>query len=74
MRLQRVTVESAHVSVSLDDEVMEPDPSRPGTLRINADKLVRAAIAMRRLESTVWTSEANPEITMHPEQTDPKLG
>jgi hypothetical protein len=72
IRLQRVTVESAHVSVALSDELMEADPTVVGQ-RINTEKLVQAAMAIGRLASTVWTIEGEPKITMHPVQTAPKL-
>jgi hypothetical protein len=71
-RLQRVTTESAHVSVPLTPEFWKQNPERPGTLVIDTDKLAQAAVEEGRSSSTVWTLEAEPTVGLHPWQTPPE--
>jgi hypothetical protein len=71
-RLQRVTTESAHVSVPITPEFWKPNPERPGTFVIDTDKLAQAALEAGRSPSTVWTVEAAPTVVLHPWQTPPE--
>jgi hypothetical protein len=57
VRLQRVTTETAHVSVPLTHGAIKPE------------KLIQAAIEKGRLPSTVWSLEAEPVITPNSIQT-----
>jgi hypothetical protein len=57
VRLQRVTTETAHVSVPLTHGTVKPE------------KLIQAAIEKGRLPSTVWSSEVEPVITPRSIQT-----
>jgi hypothetical protein len=67
-RLQRVTTETAHVSVLLTTEFMSDDPR---TEALNVDKLAKAAIDRGQLPSTIWKLDCEPVITLHPVQTAP---
>ena len=69
VRLQRVTTETAHVSVPLSEELLQPNPDASGASTINPDKLIAAAIELGRLPSTHWSVEGDVVITPHPVQT-----
>jgi hypothetical protein len=71
IRLQRVTAETARISVPLTPELMLPNVNQPGTAAINTEKLMQAAIDQGRLASTVWSLDGEPVITPHPIQTPP---
>lgn len=53
LRLQRVTTESAYVSVPLTADLLQLASEGSETQRINTGKLFQAAIALGRLESAV---------------------
>lgn len=72
VRLQRVTTETAHVSVPLSEEILQPNPDDLGTKAINTEKLVAAAIELGGLPSTHWSVEGDVAITLHPLQTPPQ--
>ena len=72
LRLQRVTTESADVSVALSDELWQPNPDGSGTRTINTERLLVAAIEMGKLPSTSWSVEGDVVITPHPLQTPPQ--
>ena len=69
VRLKRVTIETAYVSVSLFPDLLEPNLDQSGT--VDAEKLMQAAVRLGHQPSTVWTPEGEPEITPHPIQTPP---
>jgi hypothetical protein len=69
VRLQRVSIEEAFVSVGVSDAVLEPDPSDPEKLRISGEKLLRAAIELGKLPTTTWTTEGESTVSLHPIQT-----
>jgi hypothetical protein len=71
VRLQRVTTETAHVSVLLTPELMQPNVNEPGTETINTERLMKAAIDQGRLPSTTWRLDGETVITLHPVQTPP---
>jgi hypothetical protein len=71
IRLQRVTTETAHVSVPLTLELMRVDVNEPKAGAIDTQKLMQAAIDQGRLPSTVWSVDGEPVITPHPVQTPP---
>jgi len=66
IRLQRVTTETAHVSVLLTPELMQPNVNEPGTEAINTERLMQAAIDQGRLPSTAWRLDGEVVITPHP--------
>jgi hypothetical protein len=70
IRLQRLTTETAHVSILLGPELMREN--EPGAGTINKEKLMQAAIDQGRLLSTVWSLDGEPVITPHPVQTPPE--
>jgi hypothetical protein len=70
-RMHRVTTETAHVSVLLTPELMQPNANEPGTEKINVERLVQAALDQARLPSTVWKLDGETEIALHPVQTPP---
>lgn len=72
VRLQRVTTETAHVSVPLSDELFQLNPEGSGTNTINAEKLIAAAIDLGRHPATHWSVEGEVVITPHPIQTPPQ--
>lgn len=69
VRLKRVTIETAYVSVPLFPELLEPNFDQSGT--IDAEKLMQDAVRLGHHPSTVWTVEGQPEITPHPIQAPP---
>jgi len=69
VRLRRVTIETAFVSVSLIPDLLESNFDESGT--IDAEKLMQAAVHLGHQPSTVWNVEGEPEITPHPIQTPP---
>jgi len=71
VRLQRITTETAYVSVPLTPELMQANVNEPGTTSINTEKLMQAAMDQGRLPSTVWSLDGEPVITPHPIQTPP---
>jgi hypothetical protein len=71
-RLQRVTTETAHVSVPLSEELWQPNSDGSGTLTINTEKLIATAIELGRLPSTRWSFDGDVLITPHPVQISPQ--
>ena len=69
VRLRRVTTETAHVSVHLMPDLLEPNFDQSGT--IDAEKLMQMAVELGRLPSTTWILEGEAVITPHPIQTPP---
>jgi hypothetical protein len=65
VRLQRVTIESAFVSVPLIHDLFD----QTGTL--NAEKLMQSALELGRHPETAWTLEGDAEISAHPIQIAP---
>jgi len=65
VRLQRVSIETAFVSVPLIHDLFD----QAGT--INAEKLMQAAFDLGRQPQTAWTLEREPEISAHPIQVAP---
>ena len=72
VRLQRVTTETAHVSVALSEELLQVNPDGSRTNTIDAEKLIAAAIELGRLPVTRWSVEGDVVITPHPVQTPPQ--
>jgi len=69
VRLQRVTTETAHVSVPLSEELFQLNPNGSGTNTIDAEKLIAAAIELGRHPATHWSVEGQVVIAPHPVQT-----
>lgn len=69
VRLQRVTIETAHVSVPLVPDLIEPNFDETGS--IDVDKLMLAAVELGKQPSVSWTSEGEATITPHPIQAPP---
>ncbi|MER6208798.1 hypothetical protein ACWDG9_26245 [Streptomyces sp. NPDC001073] len=69
VRLQRTTVEERYVSVPVTDAVMRAEPDPDGSRRLDADKLLAAAIELGR-DDTDWLPEER-EVTIHPIQKAP---
>jgi hypothetical protein len=72
-RLQRVTTESADVSILLTPDFFQASGTGPVGKRINIYKLVQVAIEEGRLPSTVWKLDGEPVIKPHPVQTPPDV-
>ncbi len=70
-RLQRVTTETAHVSIPLTPELWRANVDRPDTMSVDTEKLVQTAIERARRSTTVWVLEGEPVISAHPLQTPP---
>jgi hypothetical protein len=69
-RLQRVTTETAHVSVPLSQELFRSNPD--GSETIDGEKVMAAAIEMGMHPETRWSVEGKVVITPHPLQTPPQ--
>jgi hypothetical protein len=69
VRLQRVTIETAIVSVPLLPDLVEPNFDESGS--IDVDKLMQAAVDLGRHPSVTWTAEGEATITPHPIQAPP---
>ena len=70
VRLQRVTTETAHVSVPLSQELFHSNPD--GSETIDGEKVIAAAIELGRHPATRWSIEGELVITPHPLQTPPQ--
>jgi hypothetical protein len=71
-RLQRLTSESAHVSVPITDDLFVASADNPSQMSVDPEKLVAVAIEIaRRLPSTAWKTEGEPLVQPHPVQTAP---
>lgn len=70
VRLQRVTTETAHVSVPLSQELFHANPD--GSETIDGEKVMAAAIELGRHPTTRWSIEGEVVITPHPLQTPPQ--
>jgi len=68
VRLRRVTIETAFVSVPLIPDLLEPSFEQSGA--INAEKLMQAAADLGRQPFTAWTLE-EATMTPHPIQAPP---
>lgn len=68
VRSQRVTTETAHVSVRLSEELLQPNPDGSGTHAIDSEKLIAAAIELGRHPATDWSAEREAVIVPHPIQ------
>lgn len=72
-RLQRTTVESAHVSVPLSPELMIPDPGKPGSAELNVEMLLEAAIPLGKRTATVWKPDGEVVKRQPAIQTPPDI-
>jgi len=70
VRLQRITIEAAHVSVPLSQELFHRNPD--GSETIDGEKVMAAAIELGRSLATQWSVEGEVVITPHPLQTPPQ--
>jgi hypothetical protein len=70
LRLRRVTVETAHVSVPLTTEFVTG--SAENLAKLDTEKQVQAAINMGRVGPTLWQADGEAEITLRPLQTPPE--
>src|SRR5262249_41983420 len=71
VRLKRIKIEYAFVSVPLDGNVMEPDPEDATKLRVNGEKVFERAKRMGTEATVLWAQEGEPVIEIHPWQTAP---
>jgi hypothetical protein len=72
-RLRRTTAEAVHVSVPITEELMRPNDEGEG-MKLDVEKIVKAAIELGKSESTKWEVEGEPQIEPHPLQTPPERG
>ena len=70
VRLQRVTTETAYVSVPLSQELFSAKPD--GSETIDGERVIAAAIELGRQSETRWSVEGEVVITPHPLQTPPQ--
>lgn len=70
-RLRRTTIEEAFVSVPVTEEILQTTPDEDGYRHIDPEKAVKVALDLGRNAETHWITEAEPEITLHPLQTEP---
>jgi hypothetical protein len=70
VRLQRVTTETAHVSVPLSQELFYRNPD--GSETIDGEKVIAAAIELGGSLATRWSVEGPVVIAPHPVQTSPQ--
>jgi len=71
MRLRRVTVEEAFVSVPLNEEVLEPAVEGLAHRHVDGEKVVKVALELGRHPKTCWILEGQPVIEPHPIQMPP---
>ncbi|HET7076811.1 MAG TPA: hypothetical protein VFM49_05110 [Chloroflexia bacterium] len=71
LRLQRVTVEYAYVSVPVTTALLVDQDD--GTARLNTDRLVEQAVAMGSEAGVKWHPES-VDIQPHPTQKAPEPG
>jgi len=71
VRLRRTVLESAFVSVPITEEVMQPEADAQGRRRLDAEKVMAAAVRLGLEPSTRWEPESAPLVEFHPVQTPP---
>jgi len=71
VRLQRLTTETAHVSVPITPELLRPSVEDPEQLIIDTEKLMEFAIKQGLLSATRWKPEGDAVVRSHPIQTPP---
>ena len=70
VRLRRTIFEEACVSVPVDRNVVSPDSD--GELRLDGDKVMKAAIRLGADPSIHWSRDGEPNIDPHPIQKSPR--
>jgi len=70
VRLQRVTTETAHVSVPLSQELFHSNPD--GSETVDGERVIAAAIELGRNPDIRWSVEGEVVVTPHPLQTPPQ--
>ena len=71
VRLQRITTESAHVSVPITAEMLLPKLSGSSEQKIDVEKLMATAIQLGAHTGTIWKPDGETVIRPHPIQTPP---
>jgi hypothetical protein len=71
VRLQRLTTETAHVSVPITAELLRPSAEDPEQMTIDTEKLMDFAIKQGILSTTCWKPDGDAIIRPHPIQTLP---
>ena len=69
VRLQRITTESAHVSVPITAEMLLPRLDDSTEQKIDVEKLVATAVQLGAQPSTSWESDGESVIRPHPIQS-----
>lgn len=70
-RLQRTTTDVAFVSVPVTADLMQEQPERDGTMRIDVEKMVQRAVEIGAADTTKWKQE-DQIISPHPIQMPPE--
>ncbi len=68
VRLRRIRVEAAFVSVPITDELTCPDRDNSNLRSLDGERIFRKAIEMGKLELTKWEPDGDWEIQPHPIQ------
>jgi hypothetical protein len=71
IRLQRVTTESAHVSVPITAELLQCGPGEPAQQKLDVERIKAMAVQLGKLPETVWRPDGEPVVLPHPWQTPP---
>jgi len=70
-RLRRTTHEDAFVSVPVTDEVLQEKPDEQGHRRLDAEKVMQAAIRLGAIPDIRWRVEGKASVEIHPIQIAP---
>jgi hypothetical protein len=73
-RLRRITIEDAFVRVPVTTEVFKASPEEDGTLRLDTERLVKAAMNLGDDAKTEWVAEGPATVELHPIQGPPPDG
>ena len=73
-RLRRTTIEDAFVRVPLTDEMFKAFPDEDGKTRLDADKVIQAALVLGHDAGTDWVVGGPAKVEPHPWQVPPPEG
>jgi len=72
VRLRRVVTEEVHVSVPVNQALMNDAPEPDGTFRLRPGAVFTEAQRLGREDTgLIWRADGPVEVSVHPEQTPP---
>lgn len=71
LRLRRITIEEAFVSVPVTEELLRQELDERGYRHLDVDKMTKMALSLGRQPETRSMLESEPIVEPHPIQTAP---